>query len=1638
MNIVDSVPQNYFELRQQLNDYYNKNDSLKDQKGSGYKEFVRWTLFWDGRIDQNGSYTTANQNLFEHYEDLKKGGSPSNNLPFQPDWEALGPIENENPEHPTVARMGLVSSLWIDTTDWATIYAGSNSGGLFVTTDTGYTWKSLTDNIGALGIRDIIVNPGEPDTIFIATGTRSLETHYGYGILKSEDGGESWEGTALSIKEGVNRVVFTRILEHPDSVGCFYVVGNKPYAHNSYIFKTTDSFESVDTVLILSQKELFDIEFKPGDPSTIYASGHVLCKSTDWGSTWDTTFHNNLGLNQNHKIERIETEMHDDSAAMILAICEASYRNASDDIEYYRRLFRSFDNGNNFTEIITLDSISGSNKAFDVGYWSMELKTSPMDINTFYTGGLRTRKYQIINDTAESQYIPTGAYHVDVRELRIFSSNSEDIIWMGNDGGVTKSLNGGDTWIDCSRSGLNITQFYKFGLTELSPILFGGTQDGNFNWYNYKDNTWVRLFGDGGEVIIDYYNPDNIYFAGFCAPYAILKSSDGGESYSTLIYYDSLDSHYDNIVPLVMDPMDHNTIYLGLHDIHKSTDHGVSWEPISDFTSDLDVWSKEGLKTIAVSKTNPDVIYAGFSGQAWSTNDSLQVRLVRTLNGGQSWQDITDTDLFSNWGISDIEIHPRDPSIFWISFEQIRENYRVFRYEQYGDTAFNISDGLSPLTVNCLKYYENGDLDHLFAGTDVGVYYYNNDLDEWSAFNDSLPLSMVSDLEINYANSKLVASTFGRGMWQTDLPGCEDTATVVIRSDTIWEKNTTVCQNIAIDSGAVLTIKSDVFILDEDISFIVKHGAKLVIDSGSIRSGFQGIWEGIEVWGNPSLSQNPMNQGVVVVKNGGIVRDTEIAIFAGIRTFTAGHSARYNGGGIVYTDEAKFINNNSAIVFDPYNSNNISYINKSKFVNENNSYNYADFEQFIKLNSVTGVKIEGSIFENKDYSSGGFSNYFGIGIYSINSQIYIRENYSGSLPSQDTLVCLFRGLEYGIKALATSPSRTITVDSCTFNQNKCSIYLGGISYATVRRNHFELSSGDTLFVADTVSGIYLDACNGYQVEENEIYGKVVESGGGYTWSGIGIVINNSDTLPNQIYNNYFEDCYAGTIAQNQNRNYDGENGLQILCNDYRNCQFDIAVTADTSGSRIGIKEDQGSDINEETAPAGNTFTVNASEDYGHYYSSANKNTFYWHHTYTSGDSIIPTHKSNLVSNFENQHDLTYDKDDSCPSNINSSSGGASGSMAAMITAETKADSVQNLLYLLVDDGDTEQLTFEVQTSWPEDAMGLYNELIGSSPFLSDTVMISTVQKENVFPTAMVTDILSENPQSAKSDEVMHAVDQRVNQLTNEQKDQVNQGKYFPGAKESLESKYSHYISVRMLAINNILRYYYNDTANSSSQDSIISFLEEENQLWAEYHKAFEYLQLNDTTNSKIILNSIQYEYELNTTQVSEHLLYEYYFDIMNELIRSNKTIYEIDSSQSITMKEIFNASQGFLKVYSKNILISIDSIEYNEPYVLPDPELKTSRKVIKPVDKTLEESVFEIFPNPAHEYVIIEYKLESPPIDGSIEFYDSKGVLHKRIALINPYDYLVVDLSLLISGLYICRFIIDGEIIDTKKMSIIN
>jgi hypothetical protein len=198
------------------------------------------------------------------------------------------------------------------------------------------------------------------------------------------------------------------------------------------------------------------------------------------------------------------------------------------------------------------------------------------------------------------------------------------------------------------------------------------------------------------------------------------------------------------------DPVTANTIYTGFNDVWKHTAGGgtTGWTKISSFTAGT------SLINMAVSPADNKVI--------WATDGS---NLHKTSDGGTTWTTIANKPAGT---ISYIACSATDANKAWISYSGFNSANKVFQTNDQGATWINLSNALPNIPTNCITVDKNGN-DVLYLGTDVGVFYKDASLPAWQPFSTNLPNVVVTQLEIFYPGSKIRASTFGRGMWESDL-----------------------------------------------------------------------------------------------------------------------------------------------------------------------------------------------------------------------------------------------------------------------------------------------------------------------------------------------------------------------------------------------------------------------------------------------------------------------------------------------------------------------------------------------------------------------------------------------------------------------------------------------------------------------------------------------------------------------------------------------------------------------------------------------------------------------------------------------------------------------------------------------------
>lgn len=709
-------------------------EEFGEDKVKGFKQFKRWEYFWETRVLPDGTFPAPDHtyNEYMNQKNQRVAGSQSS-----ANWTHMGPTTVPS----SGGGAGRVNCIAFHPTNSNTIWVGSPAGGLWKSTDGGTSWTSNTDLLPNLGVSDIAINPQNPQIMYIATGDGDGGDNYSIGILKSTDGGMSWTTTGMTYQVTNSRYIYRLLIDpvNPNVLiaGC-----------NNGIWRSADAGA---TWSVRRSGNVKDIEIKPGNPSIMYAiSGSNMLKSVNNGVSWVLS---NSGFPTSGVGRTAIAVTPADTNVVYALISKPAGTGNGEDYEFHS-LYKSSDGAATWTMQSDSPNLLGwSSNGSDnggQGWYDLALAVSETNADVLFVGGVNLWKSTNGGTTWSISAHWYGAngkpyVHADAHMLK-FAPNSGTTLYACVDGGVFKSTTTGTSWSDKS-NGLQIMQFYKIGSSVTNPArVLGGSQDNGTNMI--LNSSWERVIGgDGMECLVDHSN-DQVMF-GELYYGDIRKSIDGGNTFYSVMPAGANDGAW--VTPYVMDPNDHDIMYLGLDEIYKSYDNGDSWIPVTTGLSNGSLY-----KMLAVAKANSNYVYASTGGSTFKSTD-----------GGTNWTSISTglPGTLANY----ITVKPSDANTVYITLSGYTATQKVYMTTNAGATWVNITaTGLPNTPINCIEV-ENNSMTGIYVGTDLGVYYRNDTMTSWIPYNNGLPNVIVNELEINYLSGKLRAGTYGRGLWESDL-----------------------------------------------------------------------------------------------------------------------------------------------------------------------------------------------------------------------------------------------------------------------------------------------------------------------------------------------------------------------------------------------------------------------------------------------------------------------------------------------------------------------------------------------------------------------------------------------------------------------------------------------------------------------------------------------------------------------------------------------------------------------------------------------------------------------------------------------------------------------------------------------------
>jgi len=704
----------------------------EEQELAGYELFKRWESYMEPRVFPSGDKTQASR----AYEEFVKYQPQSNTIQNKTinqnastqssTWQAVGPFGD-----PTGGNAGRINAVRFDPTSSTGIWICTPDGGLWKTTNSGSAWTTNTDQLGVIGNSDVVFDPTNSQTMYMASGDGDAGDSYSLGVLKSTNGGGTWAPTGLTWAVSQGNKIY-KMLINPLNANVLFA------ASDAGLYRSTNAGATWNVVQTGS---FTDIEYKPSDTTTIYGVTTTFYKSTNGGASFTAV---TSGIATSGNCDRLAIAVTPANAAFVYVVGSSSANDG------FQAFYQSTNSGTSFTSIATSTNLLGwasaGNDTGGQGWYTLSIAASPTNANEVVVGGVNIWRTTNAGTSWSlfAHWTGSGApyAHADIHDL-IYKNGTT--VYAGTDGGIFCTTNSGSSW-SAVNGNMNIAEIYKIGLSKSTyNLAITGHQDNGTNIYG---GGWSQTMGgDGMDCFIDWSNDQVMYGEQYQG--SLNRTTNGGGAWTAITT--GLTGTGAWVTPIHQDPITANTIYCGYSELFKSTNQGTAWSQLGT------IGGGNSITEFAIAPSNPQVIYV-IQGNV----------LYKTTNGGTAWTNVTGTLPVGSARLTWVAVEDKDPNSVWVTFSGYSANNKVFNSTNGGTTWSNYSTGLPNLPTNCITYW-NGTKDGLYVGCDVGIYYRDSLSSVWGLYSTGLPNVSVRDLEIFYPLGKIRAATFGRGVWEADL-----------------------------------------------------------------------------------------------------------------------------------------------------------------------------------------------------------------------------------------------------------------------------------------------------------------------------------------------------------------------------------------------------------------------------------------------------------------------------------------------------------------------------------------------------------------------------------------------------------------------------------------------------------------------------------------------------------------------------------------------------------------------------------------------------------------------------------------------------------------------------------------------------
>lgn len=662
-------------------------------------------------------------------------------------------------------------------------YFGAVDGGVWESNDAGRTWKPIFDHEPVASIGAIAVAPSDPKVIYVGTGEADMRSDMasGNGVYRSEDGGKHWQYLGLAQTRHIGRII---VDPHNPNVVFVAALGHA-YGPNSQrgVFKSTNGGRTWRKVLYKNANTgAIDLAFEPGHSNVVYAAlwqtrrppwgvyppsngpASGLYKSTDGGSHWQRISGHGFPTG----VGRI-------GIGVSAAKPDWVYALVDDRSEKAGGLYRSENGGR------TWHHVNGNERIWRRGWYFGGVTVDPENANIVYV--CNTALYRSRDGGARFTPIKGSPGGDDYHHLWLDPTSPSHMI-VGSDQGAVVSINNGKNW--SSWYNQPTAQFYHVAVDNRDPFwVFGAQQDTGaaavpFRTDNRNGITWANLHKiaagfENGYIVPDPADNNIVYGDDDVVTKFWINTSENQTIDPTLAYPGVYRREWT--APLAVSPVNPKILYYATQRIFRSDNGGQSWHEISP-----DLTRKDpGIPSSLGSLTAKDSVIAGprrgtvfavapsyqKQGIVWAGTDDGYIWL--TKDGGKHWQNVTPAGLKSWSKVSFIAASHFNAHTAFVAIDRHRVNDDrpyIYRTTDDGRHWQLITKGIPDGDFVRVVREDPKRQGLLYAGTEKGIFVSFNDGGDWQSLQMNLPVTSIRDIAIH--DKDLIVATHGRAFWAID------------------------------------------------------------------------------------------------------------------------------------------------------------------------------------------------------------------------------------------------------------------------------------------------------------------------------------------------------------------------------------------------------------------------------------------------------------------------------------------------------------------------------------------------------------------------------------------------------------------------------------------------------------------------------------------------------------------------------------------------------------------------------------------------------------------------------------------------------------------------------------------------------